>query len=81
MASRGFVRNSLNTFGDLIPFMYINIFKNKRKLKNKYLKYLTKFYINWEKYPQLLFFVTTKTQNRPAYKNEVQTKTDENLID
>tara|TARA_Y100000591_G_C21786185_1_gene673920 strand:+ start:487 stop:1113 length:627 start_codon:yes stop_codon:yes gene_type:complete len=51
MTSRGFVRNNLNTLGDLIPFMYINILKNKKKLKKKYFYYLEKFYINWEKYP------------------------------
>ena len=52
MTSRGFVRNNLNLLGDLIPFMYINVFKNKKKLKKKYLKYLTKFYTSWEKYPK-----------------------------
>ena len=74
MTSRGFVRNSLNTFGDLIPFMYINIFKNKRKLKNKYLKYLTKFYINWEKYPQesILLLEYPKFYQDPVSQNEIK---------
>tara|TARA_B100000282_G_C31585739_1_gene423249 strand:+ start:144 stop:776 length:633 start_codon:yes stop_codon:yes gene_type:complete len=52
--SRGFIRNSLNYFGDTLPFMYLNIFKNKKKLKKKYLSYLEKFYSNWRKYHQKL---------------------------
>ena len=50
MVSRGFVRIALNEFGDLFPFMYKNIFKNKNKLKKKYYKYLKKFYSNWKNY-------------------------------
>ncbi len=52
MTSRGFVRQNLNNLGDLIPFMYINIFKNQKKIKKKYFNYLTKFYNNWERYPR-----------------------------
>tara|TARA_B100001121_G_C18667095_1_gene611866 strand:+ start:811 stop:1422 length:612 start_codon:yes stop_codon:yes gene_type:complete len=48
--SRGFVRNTLSIFGDLFPFMYINIFKNEKKLKKKYFRYLRNFYSNWENY-------------------------------
>ena len=33
MKSRGFIRNTLNVFGDPFPFMYMNILKNKKKLK------------------------------------------------
>ena len=50
MSSRGFVRNGLNILGDLFPFMYMNIFKDKKKLKQKYFRYLEKFYDNWGKY-------------------------------
>jgi hypothetical protein len=52
MLSRGFVRNTLNFFGDYFPFVYINIFKNKRKLKKKYFYYLSFFYNNWKNYNQ-----------------------------
>ncbi len=52
MESRGFIRNTLNFFGDCFPFMYINIFRNKKKLKKKYLKYLDFFYNNWKNYNQ-----------------------------
>ena len=34
--------------------MYLNILKNKKKLKKKYLRYLEKFYFNWRKYNQEL---------------------------
>ena len=50
MLSRGFIRNSLNFFGDCFPFFYINFFKNKEKLKKKYFQYLDFFYSNWNKY-------------------------------
>ena len=50
MLTRGFLRNSLNIFGDCFPFMYKNIFKDKKKLKNKYLKNLKFFYSNWKIY-------------------------------
>ncbi len=50
MVSRGFVRNTLNFFGDCFPFIYINIFRNKNKLKKKYFKYLNFFYNNWNDY-------------------------------
>ena len=54
MKSRGCIRNTLNVFGDPFPFMYMNILKNKKKLKKKYLRYLEKFYFNWRKYNQEL---------------------------
>mgnify|MGYP001165302975 FL=1 len=74
MTSRGFVRNNLNILGDLIPFMYINIFKNKEKLKKKYFNYLTKFYNNWEKYPQesTLVLEYPKFYHDPVYHNEIK---------
>ena len=74
MTLRGFVRNSLNTLGDSIPFMYINIFKNKKKLKKKYFNYLTKFYINWEKYPQesSLVLEYPKFYHDPVNQNEIK---------
>ena len=50
MISRGFVRNTLNFFGDCFPFLYINIFKNDKKLKKKYFYYLDYFYNNWKNY-------------------------------
>ncbi|WP_075536533.1 hypothetical protein [Candidatus Pelagibacter communis] len=50
MKSRGFIRNGLNVLGDLFPFMYINVFKDQKKLKQKYFRYLDKFYNNWSKY-------------------------------
>lgn len=54
MESRGFIRNSLNVLGDTLPFIYMNILKDKKKLKKKYLSYLKKFYFNWKKYHQEL---------------------------
>jgi len=50
MISRGFVRNTLNFFGDCFPFIYINIFKDKKKLKKKFFFYLDFFYNNWKDY-------------------------------
>ena len=50
MKLRGFIRNGLNVLGDLFPFMYINVFKDQKKLKQKYFRYLDKFYNNWSKY-------------------------------
>lgn len=50
MTSRGFVRNTLSFFGDCFPFMYINVFKDKTKLKKKYFRYLKFFYNNWKNY-------------------------------
>ena len=52
MKSRGFIRNTLSFFGDCFPFMYINIFNNKKKLKRKYFTYLNFFYNNWKGYNQ-----------------------------
>ena len=56
MKSRGFIRNSLNTFGDTLPFVYMNILKNEKRLKKKYLIYLKKFYSNWKQYNKDLMF-------------------------
>jgi|TARA_B100002003_G_scaffold244740_1_gene271315 hypothetical protein len=50
MKSRGFIRNSLNIYGDLFPFVYINIFKSNIKIKKKYINYLKLFYKNWNDY-------------------------------
>lgn len=59
MVSRGFIKISLNSFGDPLPFIYKNILKDEKKLKKKYLTYLEKFYFNWEKYyPELILKVT-----------------------
>lgn len=52
MRSRGFIRNALVTYGDLIPYMYTNLFKNKSKLKIRFIKHLKAFYLNWKKYPK-----------------------------
>ena len=52
MKSRGFIRNALNTYGDMFPFLYINIFKNQKNLKNKFLNNLRVFYSNWNTYPK-----------------------------
>ena len=54
MKSRGFIRNALNMLGDTLPFVYMNILKDKKKLKKKYLIYLKKFYSNWNNYDKSL---------------------------
>mgnify|MGYP001158638487 FL=1 len=48
---RGFLRNSLVHYGDLFPFMYLNLMKDKNKFEKKFLNYIKLFYSNWEKYP------------------------------
>ena len=48
--SRNFTRNALNLYGDLFPFLYINILKDETNLKKKFLKYLRFFYNNWNNY-------------------------------
>tara|TARA_B100001175_G_C19479868_1_gene626477 strand:+ start:1185 stop:1796 length:612 start_codon:yes stop_codon:yes gene_type:complete len=50
LKSRNFVKNSLNLYGDLFPFIYINIFKSDNKLKKKFINYLKFFYNNWKLY-------------------------------
>lgn len=50
LKSRGFIRNSLTLLGDFFPFIYINILKNKKYLKQKFFKYLKLFYNNWKNY-------------------------------
>ena len=52
MKSRGFIRNALNTYGDLFPFLYINILKNEKNLKKKFIFKVKKFYSNWKIYPK-----------------------------
>ena len=52
MKSRGFIRNALNTYGDLFPFLYINILKSEKNLKEKFIRNLKKFYTNWKIYPK-----------------------------
>ncbi len=54
ITSRGFIRHGLNILGDCFPFMYKDIFKDKKKLKQKYFRYLDKFYNNWSKYKKEL---------------------------
>ena len=48
--SRTSIRNALNLYGDLFPFIYINILKDEANLKKKFLKYLRFFYNNWNNY-------------------------------
>ena len=50
MLRRGFIRNSLSLYGDLFPFLYVNILKDEKKLKKKFINYLTFFYDNWSNY-------------------------------
>lgn len=54
LKKRNFLRNSLSFYGDLFPFIYINIFKNENKLKKKFINYLKNFYKNWIGYNNLL---------------------------
>ena len=42
------------TYGDLIPYLYTNIFKDKNKLKKRFIDHLKFFYSNWSKYPKNL---------------------------
>ena len=57
LKKRGFLRNSLIHYGDIFPYMYINIFQNEELFKKKFLKYLRLFYSNWENYPPELKIV------------------------
>lgn len=36
MKSRDFIRNTFNTYGNMLPFLYINIFKNEMNLKKNF---------------------------------------------
>lgn len=54
MKSRGFIRNALVTYGDLMPYLYTNILKDKKKLKKRFIDHLKFFYSNWSKYPKNL---------------------------
>ena len=67
MLSRGFVRNTLNFFGDYFPFIYINMFKSEKKLRKKYFNYLKFFYNNWRNYNQK-YIITLNY--RDIYKNK-----------
>ena len=44
MKSRGFIRNALVTYGDLMPYLYTNILKDKKKLKKRFIDHLKFFY-------------------------------------
>ena len=66
MISRGFVRNTLNFFGDCFPFLYINIFKDDKKLKKKYFYYLDFFYNNWKNYNRKSILIVNY---KDLYKN------------
>ena len=66
MISRGFVRNTLNFFGDCFPFLYINILKDDKKLKKKYFNYLDFFYNNWKNYNRNSILVVNY---KDLYKN------------
>tara|TARA_B100000989_G_C19473704_1_gene441900 strand:+ start:702 stop:989 length:288 start_codon:yes stop_codon:yes gene_type:complete len=50
--------------------MYLNIFKNKKKLKQKYFRYLDKFYTNWEKYNEKFILEI----NYPNFYQDVDTQ-------
>ena len=54
MKTRGFIRNGLITYGDLIPYLYTNLYKDNNKLKKRFVKYLNFFYSNWKLYPKNL---------------------------
>ena len=70
ITSRGFIRHSLNILGDCFPFMYKDIFKDKKKLKQKYFRYLDKFYNNWSKYKKELVLVL----NYPNFYQDADTQ-------
>lgn len=71
MLSRGFIRNNLNILGDCLPFIYINLFKNKKKLKKKYYKYLNFFYNNWRNYNKENLLVVNF---KDLYRNSIESK-------
>tara|TARA_B100000579_G_C22577110_1_gene731672 strand:- start:246 stop:824 length:579 start_codon:yes stop_codon:yes gene_type:complete len=48
---RGFLRNSLIWYGDMFSFFR---YKNEKFIKQKFLKYLKKYYYSWSKYPDEL---------------------------
>ena len=65
--SRNFTRNALNLYGDLLPFLYINILKDETNLKKKFLKYLRFFYNNWDNYNKDLLL---KINYEDLYSND-----------
>ena len=73
MKNRGFIRNALNTYGDLFPFLYINIFKSEKNLKKKFLLNLKKFYLNWKIYPKddILVIDYNKLYSQKTEKNKI----------
>ena len=70
MISRGYITHSLNFYGDCFPFFYINIFKNKKKIKKKFYSYLDFFYKNWMNYDKKRVLIT-----KFAKKNGIINKT------
>ena len=82
METRNFLRNSLNILGDTLPFVYMNILKDKKKLKKKYLIYLKSFYFNWKKYSRELMLEVNypqlykDTNCRKKIKNFLSIKND-----
>ena len=71
MFSRGFIRNNLNILGDCFPFLFINLFKDKNKLKKKYYKYLTFFYNNWKNYNKKNLLIVNF---KDLYRNSIESK-------
>jgi hypothetical protein len=73
MKSRGFIRNALNTYGDMLPFLYINFFKNEMKLKKKFIRNLKNFYSNWKIYPknQILTINYDNLYSKSSEKNRI----------
>ena len=71
LKKRGFLRNSLVWYGDLLPFRFFN--NDEKKLKEKFIGYLEKFYENWEKYPDSLKIVIN-------YPNIFQSTDDQNSL-
>ena len=72
MKSRGFIRNALNTYGDLFPFLYINVLKSEKNLKEKFIRNVKKFYTNWKIYPKnkILIIDYNKLIHRKLKKKE-----------
>ena len=73
MKSRGYIRNALNTYGDLFPFLYINILKSEKNLKKKFIFHVKKFYSNWKIYPKnnILIIDYKKLYSQKTEKNRI----------
>tara|TARA_B100000767_G_C19744743_1_gene527912 strand:- start:118 stop:735 length:618 start_codon:yes stop_codon:yes gene_type:complete len=56
LKKRGFLRNTLSLYGDLFPYLYLNIFKNEDKFKKKFINYIKLFYQKWDNYPKDLIY-------------------------